>query len=98
MALCAPASRSKLPRAVLVLDAPGTWDHPTWKALAFEPLANGAPHAFSFGYDRDLDHFRAYAHGDLDGDGNLSTFAVRGQTDGRSVSITLGLTVLAEIE
>ena len=47
----APLTPAQVPRGVLVIEAPGTWDHPTWKALTFEPLPNNAPHAFSFGYD-----------------------------------------------
>lgn len=101
----APLTPAQVPRGVLIIEAPGTWDHPTWKALQFEPLANNAPHAFSFGYDVDAppDHapaatFLAHAHGDLDGDGNISTFEVRGKTDGRSVTIEPGLTVLSEVE
>lgn len=94
----APLTPATVPRGVLVIDAPGTWDHPTWKALAFEPLANAAPHAFSFGYDRDEAKFSAHAHGDLDGDGNVSSFEVRGQSDGRTTTLVPGMTVLAEVE
>lgn len=94
----APLTPSSVPRGVMVIDAPGTWDHPTWKALAFEPLANAAPHSFSFGYDREESKFSAHAHGDLDGDGNVSTFEVRGQSDGHSVALVPGMSVLAEVE
>jgi hypothetical protein len=94
----APLTPAQVPRGVFVIEAPGTWDHPTWKALAFEPLPNNAPHAFSFGYDRDGETFMAHAHGDLDGDGNTSTFEVRGKSDGHAVTIDPGLTVLSEVE
>ena len=94
----APLTPAQVPRGVLMIEPPGTWDHPTWKALAFEPLSNGAPHAFSFAYDRDGGRFIAHAHGDLDGDGNPSTFELRGQTDGRTVQLEPGLTVLSEVE
>ena len=94
----APLTPAEVPRGVLIIEAPGTWDHPTWKALTFEPLENNAPHSFSFAYDRDGDAFLAHAHGDLDGDGNPSTFEVRGRTDGQTVTVEPGLTVLSEVE
>ncbi len=94
----APLTPAQVPRGVLVIEAPGTWDHPTWKALAFEPLANNAPHAFSFAYDRVNDTFVAHAHGDLDGDGNTSTFEVRGRIEGGAVSVEPGMVVLSEVE
>lgn len=94
----APMTPAQVPRGVLMIEAPGTWDHPTWRALGFEPVANGAPHAFSFAYDRHEAEFMAHAHGDLDGDGNLSTFELRGRTDGRAVTVEPGLTVLSEVE
>lgn len=94
----APLTPAEVPRGVLMIEAPGTWDHPTWKALAFEPVAPGAPHAFSFAYDRPEAAFLAHAHGDLDGDGNLSTFELRGRTDGRVVTLEPGLVVLSEVE
>lgn len=94
----APLTPAQVPRGVLVIEAPGTWDHPTWKALAFEPLPNNAPHAFSFAYDREGERFVAHAHGDLDGDGNTSTFEVRGKVEGGAVVVEPGMTVLSEIE
>jgi len=94
----APLTPGQVPRGVLVIEAPGTWDHPTWKALVFEPLPNNAPHAFAFAYDRADGTFLAHAHGDLDGDGNTSTFEVKGRLEGGAVTIEPGLTVLSEIE
>src|SRR5262245_28960190 len=31
----APLTPSSVPRGTRVKDPPGTWDHPTWKALSF---------------------------------------------------------------
>jgi hypothetical protein len=88
----APLTPSMVPRGKLVADPPGTWDGPTWQALAFpsrpatdgvpRPFTDGAPHAFSFAFDSNLSPTRstfvAHAHGDLDGDDVTSTFEVRG--------------------
>ncbi|MEB2313459.1 MAG: hypothetical protein OZ928_16570 [Polyangiaceae bacterium] len=72
---------AEVPRGVRVTDPPGTWDHPTWRELGF---SFSAPHAFSFAFESEnaAGHasFRALAHGDLDGDGVLSTFQISGQT------------------
>jgi hypothetical protein len=58
-------------------------------ALHFPPartsgraFADGQPHAFAFGFDSTLSRTRsgfvAHAHGDLDGNGVVSTFEIRG--------------------
>jgi hypothetical protein len=75
-----------VPRGERVVDPPGTWDHPTWRELGFAPTG---PHAFSFGFASEngptLATFRAYAEGDLDGDGSLSTFSIVGASaEGRA--------------
>jgi hypothetical protein len=71
----APLTPSNVPRATLVTDPPHTWDHPTWRLLGF---GFEAPHAYSFQFDSqngtDVSRFTAEAHGDLDGDGVVSTF------------------------
>lgn len=77
---------AKVPRGERVIDPPGTWSHPTWQELGFEPPS---PHAFAFGFTSEhgatLATFRAYAQGDLDGDGSLSTFAIVGASpEGRA--------------
>ncbi len=68
-----------VPQGRAVQDAPGTWEHPSWRLLDFSITV---PHHFSFGFtsqDAAAEaHFRAFAHGDLDGDGVLSTFSIRG--------------------
>jgi hypothetical protein len=75
----APLTPSVVPRGELLADPPGTWDHPTWRLLGFR---FDEPHAYSYSFDSENGHdqstFRAVAHGDLDGDGNLSTFMITG--------------------
>ncbi len=77
------------PRGTLAADPPGVWQTPTWHALGFPPprasgraFAEGQPHAFSFAFDSSLSPTRsgfvAHAHGDLNGNGVMSTFEIRG--------------------
>ncbi len=47
----APLTPADVPRGQRVVDPPGTWESPTWRALGFHPTENGAPHAFSFVFD-----------------------------------------------
>jgi hypothetical protein len=70
---------SRVPAGVNLLDADGTWDNPTWRLLDFRFTT---PHAFAFEFESQCatnqSSFVATAHGDLDGDGLLSTFEMRG--------------------
>lgn len=77
----APLTPAVPPRGMLREDPPGTWDHPTWKALEFRATREGVPHAYCFQFDSDESGFRARAQGDLDGDGMLSTFELRGASN-----------------
>lgn len=74
-----PLTPATVPRATLVVDPPHTWAHPTWRLLGFEL---DTPHAYSFQFDSQnspgISRFTAEAHGDLDGDGVLSTFRTGG--------------------
>lgn len=93
----APLTPSEVPRGARVDDPPGTWDHPTWRALEF---GFASPHAFSFAFESQggaRSVFHARAHGDLDGDGALSTFSIDGSHEaGRT---TIGpLEVRREVE
>jgi len=76
----APLTPSVVPRGELTADPPGTWDHPTWRLLGFHI---DEPHAYSYAFESEngAEHssFRATARGDLDGDGNLSTFVITGE-------------------
>jgi hypothetical protein len=86
-----PLTPASVPRATLVLDPPHTWDHPTWRLLGFEL---STPHAYAFQFESqnapDGSRFTAVAHGDLDGDGVVSTFRTGG-------SIRQGQTAKREI-
>lgn len=93
------------PRGRCEVDPPGIWDRPTWRALDFRPVPLDDPHCFAFGFDSSLSaarsSFRAYAHGDLDGDGITSTFEVTGEDvdgDGRGPRLDPGMFVDAEVE
>ena len=74
-----PLTPEQVPRASLILDPPHTWDHPTWRLLAF---SFETPHAYAFQFSSqnapEGSRFEAEAHGDLDGDGVLSTFRTSG--------------------
>jgi len=95
----APLTPPEVPRGVRADDPPGVWEQPTWRALAF---GFDHPHAFSFAFDSsqaaDRAHFRATAHGDLDGDGVLSTFEVEGEADANGSRILPGMYVDREVE
>ena len=72
--LPAPLTPSIVPRGEPAWDPEGTWEHPTWKAIHF---SIDTPHWYAYQLDVDPDpqtSLRAIAHGDLDGDGVLSTF------------------------
>jgi hypothetical protein len=101
----APLTPAVPPRGVEAVDPPGTWDAPTWKALAFRPSEEGVPHAYAFSFESASGRsFVAQARGDLDGDGLLSTFEVRGALaasgvrDGEKAMLDLGMYVEAELE
>jgi hypothetical protein len=99
------------PRGRLEVDPPGTWADPTWRALGF-PLAGsgldftgGVPHAFAFSFSSSLaaarSTFVAAAHADLDADGTLSTFEIRGHAAPPSAggaSLEPGMYVDSELE
>lgn len=97
-----PLTPAEVPRGVRVVDPPEVWQHLTWKSLHF---GFDTPHAFSFKFDSELDpatqvmRFTATSHGDLDGDGNLSTFEVRGEkVPGRPARVLPGMFIDREVE
>jgi hypothetical protein len=108
----APLTPAEVPRGVRVVDPPDAWQHLTWLALdfGFDPCAKrppscGTPHAFSFKFDSELDpatqvmRFTATAHGDLDGDGIVSTFEVRGErAPGQPARVLPGMFIDREVE
>jgi type II secretory pathway pseudopilin PulG len=101
----APLTPGPPPRGRCEADAAGAWDHPTWQALDFRPVPEGAPHCFAFQLDTSLSPavstFRADAHGDLDGDGIQSTFEVTGRYvdgDPRGAVLDPGMFIDSEVE
>jgi hypothetical protein len=98
----APLTPSEVPRGEPAEDPPHAWDHLTWKSLDFRFEAE---HSFAFKFDSALDadsgvmRFVATAHGDLDGDGVLSTFEVRGErVPGQQARVLPGMFVDREVE
>lgn len=74
----APLTPKAPPRGKKEADPPGTWDVPAWKTLDFRAAPEGVPHAYAFAFESTGTSFVARARGDLDGDGVLSLFEVRG--------------------
>jgi hypothetical protein len=94
-----PLTPEKVAQGESVSDPPGTWNHPTWRKLGFEWTV---PHYYSFAFESrnapDRAVFHARAHGDLDGDGVLSTFAISGESRQGGVPTNSALDVHREIE
>lgn len=96
----APLTPAEVPRADRIIDPPGTWDHMTWHALGFS-VAYAHHYAFAFDSVQDpaIGSFVARAHGDLDGDGERSTFELRGRcTASERAMLVPGLYVDREVE
>ena len=98
----APLTPSEVPRGVAAEDPANAWEHLTWKSLAFR---FDRPHYFAFEFASALDpdtgvmRFVASAHGDLDGDGVLSTFEVRGERPpAQEARVLPGMFVDREVE
>lgn len=95
----APLTPAEVPRGDRVVDKPGTWDHLTWAALGF---SIHHAHYFSFAFQSELGEsrstFTARAHGDLDGDGERSTFEMTGELTERKARVLPGLYVDHEVE
>jgi type II secretory pathway pseudopilin PulG len=95
----APLTPASPPRGRKEVDVPGTWDHPTWQALSFRASPEGVPHSYSFSFESsDGATFIAQARGDLDGDGILSTFEIRGEMQGDTPEVVPGMYVESELE
>jgi hypothetical protein len=98
----APLTPAEVPRGEAQPDPPNAWEHLTWRSLRF---AFAEPHCFAFKFESAFDprsevmRFVATAHGDLDGDGALSTFEVRGErVPGRDARVIPGMFVDREVE
>jgi len=99
----APLTPAVPPRGIKEADQPGTWDGPTWKDLAFRPSPEGVPHAYSFSFESTAGGaaFVAQSRGDLDGDGVLSLFEIRGAVrrgEGDKPAVAPGMYIEAELE
>lgn len=99
----APLTPAAPPRGKKEADPPGIWDHPTWKALGFRASPEGVPHAYAFSFESTKGTaFVAQARGDLDGDGILSTFEIKGAMRGPdakpNAEVLPGMTIDSELE
>lgn len=90
---------TEVPHGRAVVDPPGTWDHDTWRSLGFEQRD---AHYFSFSFQSRAQggrvQYTAMANGDLDGDGELSTFSVAGEVTSGGDAITEPLAMHREVE
>ena len=94
----APLTPQTPPRGTRALDSHGDWDHPAWQAIGFMRDEN-TPYSYSFSLDTtELVSYVATARGDLDGDGVLSRFEVRGDLTPTGVRERPGMYVEAEFE
>lgn len=98
----APLTPAQVPRGVRSADPPEAWEHLTWRSLNFR---FEEPHAFAFQFESQQEpqtqamRFIAAAHGDLDGDGMLSTFEVYGEAKaGEAARVLPGMFVDREVE
>jgi hypothetical protein len=98
----APLTPAQVPKGVRATDSADAWEHLTWRSLGYRMTE---PHAFAFEFDSARDPetqtmvFRATAHGDLDGDGAVSTFEVRGErAPGHAPRVLPGMFVDREVE
>lgn len=90
---------AEIPAGEPALDPPGSWDHPTWHSLRF---GFTRPHSYSFEFQSEARgrraRYRAFARGDLDGDGEPSEFSVRGEASEGRAPLTFPLEMHREIE
>lgn len=91
----APLTPALVPRGTPAADPEGTWEHPTWKALGF---ALDAPHWYAYRVDVDDRQVRLVAHGDLDGDGLLSTYTRTIGHDAKGWVPSNALVITADLE
>lgn len=98
----APLTPDQVPRGERVATPPEAWAHLSWRALGFSMEGQ---QAFAYRFDSSRDpstaefRFAATAHGDLDGDGNPSTFQVQGEKrPAAPARLQPGLLVHREVE
>jgi hypothetical protein len=81
----APASPAVVPGKQAV-DAQGAFQHPSWKAIGFEPRGP-VFYSYQFVTARDGKSVEVIAAGDLDGDGKQSKYSVKVSMDGKEPRI-----------
>jgi hypothetical protein len=90
---------SVVPAGISAKDPPGSWEQPTWVRLDFR---FSEPHRYAFEFESERRNrrarYRATAHGDLDGDGQLSDFSIQGEASEGRAPITFPLQMAREIE
>lgn len=95
----APRTPSTVPVGNPAPDPAAAWDHPTWVALGFSFTR---AHSYSFEFESERrgrrSKYVAAAHGDLDGDGQLSQFSIRGEVVDGQAPVTFPLEMRREIE
>ncbi len=95
----APLTPARVAAGDAAQDPAGTWDHPTWRELG---VSFEGPHSFSFAFDsRNAEGFATFAataHGDLDGDGVLSTFRISGESRDGKEPLTHPMDIDREVE
>lgn len=91
----APLTPAIVPRGAPASDPEGTWEHPAWKALGF---AIDEPHWYAYRVDVDDHQVRLVAHGDLDGDGLLSTYTRTIGHDAKGWVPSNALVISADLE
>ena len=95
----APLTPRDVPTGAPALDPPGVWEHPTWQGLG---LVFTRPHSYSFEFDSERrgrrSRYVASAQGDLDGDGQLSSFSIRGEVAEGQAPVTFPVEMRREVE
>ncbi len=95
----APRTPREVPSGAPAADPPGVWDHPTWVALG---LSFTRPHSYSFEFESERrgrrSKYSAVARGDLDGDGQLSEFSIRGEAADGQDPVTYPMEMRREVE
>jgi hypothetical protein len=95
----APRTPREVPSGAPADDPPGSWDHPTWVALG---LSFSRPHSYSFEFQSERrarrSKYVAVAEGDLDGDGQLSQFSIRGEAADGQEPVTYPMEMRREVE
>jgi hypothetical protein len=95
----APRTPREVPSGAPARDPPGTWDHPTWVSLG---LSFSRPHSYSFEFESERrgrrSRYTAVARGDLDGDGQLSEFSIRGEVVDGQPPVTFPMEMRREVE